>query len=163
MSIHVDIQAACTEPVPQDQDICRWVSCTINTVTDTDEAEVSVRLVAESEMGELNHQYRGKSGSTNVLSFPADLPADLQLPLLGDIVVCPAVVIREAQQQHKTTQQHWAHMLVHGSLHLLGYDHIEDDQAEQMEALEISILQSLGCPSPYEQMPEAMADAKVRT
>jgi len=144
---HIDIQVACEEPVPEPAEIQRWVSAAL--AHRKAEAEVSVRLVSEVEMTTLNQQYRGREGSTNVLSFPADLPPELELPLLGDIVVCAAVVAREAREQHKQLPQHWAHMLVHGSLHLLGYDHIDAAQADIMESLETTILQALGYPCPY--------------
>lgn len=115
-----------------------------------DEAEVSVYIVDEAESQELNSQYRGKDKPTNVLSFPADIPEEVGTPLLGDLVVCAPVVEREAQEQGKTLEAHWAHMLVHGSLHLLGYDHIEDDEADVMEALETEIITGLGFPAPYQ-------------
>ena len=147
MKLHVDIQTACPEPVPEEEDIRSWIAAALQ--NQRDEAEVSIRLVGEAEMTALNHNYRGKESSTNVLSFPSDLPADVDSSLLGDIVVCAAVVEREAQEQNKSLQAHWSHMLVHGSLHLLGYDHIEDKQAEQMETMETTIMKSLGYPCPY--------------
>jgi probable rRNA maturation factor len=100
----------------------------------------------------LNSTYRQKTGPTNVLSFPFDLPEDIQLdmPILGDIVVCADVVNREAQEQHKTLDVHWAHMIIHGVFHLLGYDHETDHDAEKMERLEINVMQSLGFNNPYE-------------
>jgi len=143
----IDIQVACEEPVPGKAEIRRWVGAAL--AHRQADAEISVRLVSEAEMTALNKQYRGREGSTNVLSFPADLPPELELPLLGDIVVCAAVVAREAAEQHKQLPQHWAHMLVHGSLHLLGYDHIDTAQADIMEPLETTILQALGYPCPY--------------
>src|SRR5690554_8049362 len=97
---------------------------------------------------DLNHRYRGKNSPTKVLSFPADLPPELGLPLLGDLVVCADVVAREAAEQGKTPSAHWAHMLVHGTLHLLGYDHINDAEAEVMEALETAIVTALGFAPP---------------
>jgi probable rRNA maturation factor len=114
------------------------------------EAEVSIYIVDEAESQELNAQYRGKDKPTNVLSFPADIPEEVGIPLLGDLVVCAPVVEREAQEQGKTLEAHWAHMLVHGSLHLLGFDHINDDEAETMEALETEIITGLGFPAPYQ-------------
>jgi probable rRNA maturation factor len=147
VKLHVDIQTACPEPVPEEEDIRSWIAAALQ--NQRDEAEVSIRLVGEAEMTALNQNYRGKESSTNVLSFPSDLPADVDSSLLGDIVVCAAVVEREAQEQNKSLQAHWSHMLVHGSLHLLGYDHIEDKQAEQMETMETTIMKSLGYPCPY--------------
>ncbi|MFN3785214.1 MAG: rRNA maturation RNase YbeY [Thiothrix sp.] len=122
------------------------------------EAGVVVRVVAEAESQALNRSYRGKDYPTNVLSFPYDLPP---LPLeadetayLGDLVICQPVMRREAAEQGKTSEQHWAHLLVHGLLHLQGYDHIDDAEAEAMEALEIRILAQLGFPNPYQQFTE---------
>ena len=147
VNLQVDIQRACSESTADDEDIESWIAAALE--HRRHDAEVSVRLVTEEEMTALNHQYRGRDSSTNVLSFPADLPVDLEHPLLGDIVICPAVVAREAAEQGKSEQQHWAHMLVHGCLHLLGYDHIDPQDAELMESLETTILKSLGCPCPY--------------
>jgi probable rRNA maturation factor len=113
------------------------------------QAEISLRIVDEAEMTELNGQYRGKTYPTNVLSFPADLPPEVKLPYLGDIVICAAVVEREALAQGKQPRDHWAHLLVHGTLHLLGFDHIESADAEAMESREIEILQELAIANPY--------------
>lgn len=155
MNLVVDIQSATSDPCPDEDDIHRWVEAALQ--GRRDEAEVSIRLVDEAEMAELNSRYRDKAGSTNVLSFPADLPAGIDHPLLGDIVICPAVVNREALEQHKTPPQHWSHMVVHGSLHLLGYDHVEPDQAHVMETLETEILSGLGHPCPYKENGDAEA------
>ncbi len=102
-------------------------------------------------MTDLNGRYRDKPQPTNVLSFPSELPDELALPLLGDIVICAPVVNREAEQQGKSPAAHWAHMAVHGTLHLLGYDHIENEDAQRMESLETRILARMGLPCPYEQ------------
>lgn len=126
-----------------------WITAALKSQK-LDEAEVSLYIVDEAESQELNSQYRGKDKPTNVLSFPADIPEEVGVPLLGDLVVCAPVVEREAQEQGKTLQAHWAHMLVHGSLHLLGFDHIDDDEAETMEALETEIITGLGFPAPYQ-------------
>lgn len=148
MNLQVDIDSACAEPAPEDEDLRSWIQSALgNRQQDT---EISVRLVDIEEMSQLNQTYRGKPGPTNVLSFPADLPAELELPLLGDIVICSAVVQREAQEQGKPLAAHWAHMTVHGTLHLLGYDHIEDDDAKTMETLEAKILATLNYPCPYQ-------------
>ncbi|MGB1951619.1 MAG: rRNA maturation RNase YbeY [Marinobacter sp.] len=115
-----------------------------------DPSEVTIRIVDIDESTELNSQYRGKSGPTNVLSFPFEAPAGITVPLAGDLVICAPVVEKEAKDQHKALAAHWAHMVVHGMLHLQGYDHIEDNDAEVMEALEIRLLEQLGYGNPYE-------------
>ena len=150
MRLHVDIQSASIEPVPEEDDIRNWIAAALADHRQQQETEISVRLVDLAEMTTLNETYRGKTGATNVLSFPADLPAELQLPLLGDIVICAPVVRCEALQQNKNLSAHWAHMTIHGTLHLLGYDHLEDDEAATMEALESNVLQSLNYPCPYQ-------------
>ena len=149
MSLRVYIQSACSEPVPDEDDIRSWIAAALAGPEMRGDAEVSVRLVGEDEMSRLNQVYRGKSGPTNVLSCPSDLPSELALPLLGDIVICAPVVIREAAEQDKCLSAHWAHMAVHGTLHLLGYDHIDQEDAGIMEGLESRILQSLDYPCPY--------------
>jgi probable rRNA maturation factor len=115
----------------------------------SDEVSVSVQIVSRDEMRELNHTWRGKDKPTNVLSFPMELPDEVDLKILGDVVLCADVINAEAKQQHKPLQAHWAHMVVHGMLHLQGYDHVDDRQAEAMEALEIRILNQLGFENPY--------------
>ena len=113
--------------------------------------EVTIRIVDEAEIQDLNATYRGKDKPTNVLSFPFEVPDHVELDLLGDLVICAQVVRKEANEQHKDETAHWAHMTIHGILHLLGYDHIEDIEAEEMEGLEIKILHDLGYPNPYLQ------------
>lgn len=147
MKLQVDIQNACTGPTPEEPEMRRWIAAALAGRCEV--AEVSVRLVEEQEMAALNSEYRGKPGATNVLSFPAELPPGVECPLLGDIVICPVVVDREAREQHKTPTQHWMHMLVHGSLHLLGFDHVEEADARCMESLESQILHDHGYPNPY--------------
>jgi probable rRNA maturation factor len=147
MNLQIDISIASTEPTPQESDIKSWI---IAALTDRQlDTEISVRLVGIEEMSQLNHDYRNKTGPTNVLSFPAGLPEDLKLPLLGDIVICTPIVLQEAVDQGKPAQAHWAHMTVHGTLHLLGYDHVEDEDALVMESMETAILASLHFPCPY--------------
>jgi probable rRNA maturation factor len=149
MTFQIDIESnSQSQQLPAMADIELWISAALY-AQKLSEAEVSVYLVDETEGQALNLQYRGKDKPTNVLSFPADLPEEVDIPLLGDLVVCAPVVEREAAEQGKTLAAHWAHMLVHGSLHLLGFDHIEDEAAEQMEALETAILVQLGFPAPY--------------
>ena len=115
---------------------------------------MTVRIVDTEEITQLNQQYRQKSGATNVLSFPFELPPGLPAEAcektLGDLVVCAAVVVDEAEAQQKPLEAHWAHMIMHGTLHLLGYDHLTEEEAEQMETLEISILNTFGYANPYE-------------
>lgn len=149
MNITFDLQVASeSQRVPAAEAIGVWLSC-CESILEQD-TELSIRIVDEAESAALNAQYRHKDSPTNVLSFPADLPKSLGLPLLGDLVLCAPVIEREAREQGKTADAHWAHMLVHGTLHLLGYDHIEDNEAEIMEALETQLIQSLGFPPPYE-------------
>ncbi len=109
-----------------------------------DEAEVTVRIVDVPEMTALNTQFRGQNKPTNVLAFPLETA-----PLVGDVVICAPVVVLEAKVQKKSLKAHWAHLTIHGILHLLGYDHMTSVEAEQMEGLEIDLLKKLGFPNPY--------------
>ena len=145
----LDLQLACESEtgLPDEALFQRWLDAAV--IPFQEEAEVTVRLVDEPESHELNLTYRGKDKSTNVLSFPFEAPPGIELPLLGDLVICRQVVEQEAQEQGKPLEAHWAHMVVHGSLHLLGYDHIDDDEAEEMEALETEIMLALGYADPY--------------
>ena len=148
-SIFVDLQIATEniEGLPTEEQIVQWATAAVQ--PEGDEVEMTVRIVDESESHELNLTYRGKDRPTNVLSFPFECPDEVELPLLGDLVICHQVVEREAAEQEKPLMAHWAHMVVHGCLHLLGYDHIEDDEAEEMESLETQIMQGLGFDDPY--------------
>lgn len=114
-------------------------------------AEITLRLVDEAEIQALNKAYRDQNKPTNVLSFPADVPIEvaLELPFLGDIILCVPVICREAEEQKKTAIAHWAHMVVHGILHLLSYDHMNDHDAKIMEDKEILILKNLNIDDPY--------------
>lgn len=114
-----------------------------------EDLELSVRLVDKKEIQALNLQYRQKDKPTNVLSFPCDIDLPISPRLLGDLVVCSAVVNEEAKAQGKSFEAHWSHILIHGLLHLLGYDHIEEDEAEVMEDLERKLLAKLGYDDPY--------------
>lgn len=145
----IDLQIACEQEsgLPTAQQIEQWATAAVQ--PQSDEVEMTVRIVDEAESHELNLNYRGKDRPTNVLSFPFECPDEVELPLLGDLVICRQVVEREAQEQDKPLMAHWAHMVVHGSLHLLGYDHIEDDEAEEMESLETQIMTELGFADPY--------------
>lgn len=145
----LDLQLACDDNtgLPEEAQFQTWLDAAI--LPFQEEAEVTVRLVDDEESHDLNLTYRGKDKSTNVLSFPFEAPPGIELPLLGDLVICRQVVEREAAEQNKPLNAHWAHMVIHGSLHLLGYDHIEDDEAEEMEALETEIMLALGYADPY--------------
>ena len=146
--LELDIQRATQAVAPVDADFRRW--CELALQQRKADSEMTIRLVDEAEARELNHTYRHKDYATNVLSFPADVPDDLlDIPLLGDLVICVAVVEREAAEQGKSLAAHWAHLVIHGCLHLLGYDHIEDEEAEEMESLERELLAQLGHPDPY--------------
>ena len=145
----IDLQMACEQEtgLPTAEQIEQWATAAVQ--PQSNEVEMTVRIVDEAESHELNLNYRGKDRPTNVLSFPFECPDEVELPLLGDLVICRQVVEREAQEQDKPVMAHWAHMVVHGSLHLLGYDHIEDDEAEEMESLETQIMMGLGFADPY--------------
>ena len=145
----IDLQIACEQEsgLPTAEQIEQWATAAVQ--PQSDEVEMTVRIVDEAESHALNLNYRGKDRPTNVLSFPFECPDEVELPLLGDLVICRQVVEREAQEQDKPVMAHWAHMVVHGSLHLLGYDHIEDDEAEEMESLETQIMTGLGFVDPY--------------
>ena len=146
--LELDLQRATDAATPDDAALRAW--CELALRQRSADSEMTIRLVDEAEGRELNHTYRHKDYATNVLSFPADVPDDLlDIPLLGDLVICVAVVEREAAEQGKSLEAHWAHLVIHGCLHLLGYDHIEDDEAEEMEALERELLAELGHPDPY--------------
>ena len=151
--MNVDVQVASDAAgIPASEDIRDWVERAVQAVNPGRDADVSVRIVDEQEMQALNRSYRDQDKPTNVLAFPAGdagfVPPG-EVPLLGDIVVCAGVVAREADEQGKPPGHHWSHMLVHGTLHLLGHDHVTDSQAQAMEALERRILDSLGIADPY--------------
>jgi len=112
-------------------------------------AEMTIRIATSEESQQLNHEYRGKDKPTNVLSFPFEAPPEIELPLLGDLIICPDVVLKESIEQEKTFHDHFAHMVVHGCLHLLGFDHINDQDALEMEAIEKEVLADLGISDPY--------------
>ena len=127
----------------------RWVEAALRGAKRRRPAELSIRVVDADEGRALNRDYRGKDYATNVLSFPIELPPGVASPLIGDLAICAPVVLREAAGQGKRPGDHWAHLTIHGVLHLLGYDHIEDAEAEAMEALETRILAGLGIADPY--------------
>ena len=160
MSAILDIQLATNSTgIPKEEAIQLWLDCLLLHLQ-IDNKEITVRIVDLEEIQQLNLQYRGKDKVTNVLSFPFEMP-ELNLPdgkqlddsmsnFLGDIVICAQVVSQESEQQNKLLKHHWAHMLIHGTLHLIGYDHIDEQGSEEMEAIEIAILQKLAIDDPYQ-------------
>lgn len=153
MSITVQIQYAVPRTrVPLQADFRRWVEAAL--VNQSKAGEITIRVTGENEAAELNQRYRRKEGATNILSFPFEVPScvPLNVPFLGDLVVCAPVVVREALEQAKNERAHWAHLVVHGVLHLLNFDHQQEAEAQQMEGLEVTILKSLGYPDPYESV-----------
>lgn len=149
MSTELDLQIACAATqLPDKAQFELWLNAVL--VSYKKDLELTIRLVTPQESQQLNHQYRGKDKPTNVLSFPFEVPEGIDLNLLGDLVICTQIIEQEAKQQNKTLNAHWAHMVIHGCLHLLGYDHINDEQATKMESLEIQILAKLDIADPYE-------------
>jgi len=146
--VHVDYGVARTG-LPSAVSFRRWVDATLAGAKRRKPAELAIRIVGTREGRRLNRDYRDKDYATNVLSFPVELPPGVILPLIGDLAICAPVVAREADEQGKHARDHWAHMTVHGVLHLLGYDHMDDAEAEAMEALEVRILAKLGIADPY--------------
>ena len=148
MATSLDLQLACTsEKLPSEQDFQRWLDIALGQYER--DFELTIRLVDNEESQALNSQYRGKDKPTNVLSFPFEVPDGIELDLLGDLIISAEVVEQEALEQEKPLLHHWAHMVIHGTLHLLGYDHISDEEAEEMEALEVKLLAELSIPDPY--------------
>ncbi|MGB0833176.1 MAG: rRNA maturation RNase YbeY [Psychrobium sp.] len=146
--IDLDLQVACDEAnLPSEEHFITWLTAALK--ESKPDAEVTIRLVEEDESQALNFEYRGKDKPTNVLSFEFDAPPMVELNLLGDLVICKSIIEKEAVEQEKALFDHWAHMVVHGSLHLLGMDHIEPDQALEMESLEKKILATLAIDDPY--------------
>lgn len=146
--LEIQIASHATQ-IPSLQQFQLWVDTTLTDLLTI--MEVVIRIVDEAEMIELNQTYRHKMGTTNILSFPFESPEGLDLNLLGDLVICAPVIEQEATVQQKQPTDHWAHIVIHGLLHLLGYDHIDDTEAEMMESLEIRILKQLNINNPYQE------------
>ena len=145
--IDVDVQRASGSAlIPPDPSLRNWAKLAL---ADHGEACLTIRIVDEEESADLNRRFRCKEGATNVLSFEADVPPEVDLPLLGDIVICAPLVAAEAIKQKKELKAHWAHMVIHGVLHLIGFDHESEADAAAMEAREIALLARLGFPDPY--------------
>ncbi|STX28781.1 metal-dependent hydrolase [Legionella beliardensis] len=148
----IDIQVACEKPLPiADEDVRKWVNLTLKEHSEV--AELTLRFVDTHEIAELNKTYRKKDKPTNVLAFPSNLPDEIKIeyPLLGDIIICPNVLEKESQEQAIALDAHWAHIVIHGVLHLLGYDHIKEKDAQKMQTMEIKLLAKLGFANPYQQ------------
>lgn len=155
MTNKIELQQASSAPSPDEKQLQAWLAQCLELLGETG-SEVVIRMVDDKESQALNEHYRQKNSPTNVLAFPAEIDglpdavlADLESRPLGDIVICASVVNREVDEQGKSRDAHWAHMLVHGCLHLLGYDHINNADAKTMEDLEVRILENLGFSSPY--------------
>jgi len=152
MPLLIDLQLAVSaEHIPSQDKFQRWANAAAN-ACGVENKELTVRLAGEAEAAELNSRFRHKSGPTNVLSFPFEDPPGMVTDVLGDLIICAPLVQREAVEQCKTLEEHWAHMLIHGVLHLCGYDHIEPAQADEMESLETRILTGLGYRPPYNEL-----------
>lgn len=156
--IHLNYQMAVDDDqrpqLPEEDQIVNWIEAAMLDDRQDGETEITLRIVSAEEIQTLNRDYRGKDKVTNVLSFPFEIPPGLvdlgeELPYLGDLVICAEKVAQEAIEQEKSLTAHWAHMVVHGCLHLQGYDHIDDDEADEMESLEVDMLAELGFVSPY--------------
>ena len=165
MKVVVDLQLISEVANTPSLEQCEQALQQVLAVVDIDETkECTLRIVDDRESAELNEQYRGKSGSTNILSFPFESPPTcdlsqlenglveselLEIGLLGDLIICAPLVVKEAREQNKTELQHWMHLIIHGGLHLLGYDHENEDEANIMESLECRAMDNLGYPNPY--------------
>ena len=150
MSDYVDIQHACEKKIPvSDETLARWVQLVLPPNQQT--TELTLRFVEQDEITDLNRTYRKQNTATNVLSFPSDLPSEIMLkhPFLGDVIICPAVLEEESLALNKPLIAHWAHIVIHGLLHLLGYDHKEEQDTALMQSLEIKVLAELGFDNPY--------------
>jgi len=149
MNTTLDLQIATEneQQLPTEAQLTTWLNAVVKRFQDS--AEVTIRIVDNEESQQLNNDYRGKNKPTNVLSFPFEIPEGIELDLLGDLIICKQVVELEAQEQQKALTAHWAHMVIHGTLHLLGYDHIIDEEAEEMEGLETEIMLELEFEDPY--------------
>lgn len=157
-TVHLDIQNACqASGIPDTSEFIEWVSRALahRKIQTHRACELTLRIVDTEEITQLNRNYRGKDGATNVLSFPFEyppgIPDDPGQQILGDILICAPIMQEESLEQNKSIKAHWAHLIIHGTLHLLGYDHVDDTEAQQMEQLETQLLADLKFPDPYQQ------------
>lgn len=158
MKVTIELINACSESKhPTKQDFQHWAEAALFALAEEKSArvqknvELSIRLVDEDESAALNENFRQKKGPTNILSFPCSENRITETNLLGDLAICVPLVTKEATEQNKTLEAHWAHLTVHGVLHLHDFDHEEKQAAIKMETMEISILDTLGYENPYEQ------------
>ena len=151
MTYYIDIQNATEEPLPLTEDELSSLA-ELALRDHKNDAELTIRIVNSEEMIHLNHTYRKQNKTTNVLAFPCSLPDNIELecPLLGDIIICPEVLLAESQQLNKSLKEHWSLIVIHGVLHLLGYDHIKDEEAMVMQSLEVKLLAEIGYSNPYD-------------
>ncbi len=150
MTYYIDVQNATEEELPlSENELISLASLALKNGYET--AELTIRLVKPEEMINLNLTYRQQNKTTNVLAFPSCIPKEVELesPLLGDVIICPEVLLLESKALKKILKEHWSLIVIHGVLHLLGYDHIEDADAEKMQGLEIKLLEELGYTNPY--------------
>lgn len=151
MAIELDLQIACEHAdIPSQEQFLLWVETALSNTNKN--FELTIRIVDIEESQQLNSQYRQKNKPTNVLSFPFEVPEGIELNLLGDLVICADVVIQEASEQNKLKNNHWAHLVIHGCLHLLGYDHINEEEAIEMESIETQLLSTLSIDNPYQEV-----------
>jgi len=148
MTVTIDLSIAShSNQIPSETAFKKWVNAVA--ISQSEDYEISIHVIDEKESSSLNHTWRNKEGPTNVLSFPADLPEGVPISLLGDLAVCAPVIEKEASEQAKSLEAHWAHIIIHGTLHLFGYDHVDESEAEEMESMEIDIMKRLGFSNPY--------------
>lgn len=154
MKVSIDLQIATEETLkdyPSLEKMELWAQTALTEGGRTQDSELTIRMVDSEEIHELNRDYRNVDRPTNILSFPFEMPEGIEtLPLIGDLVICKAVLEKECTEQHKTLEEHFCHLIIHGCLHLIGYDHIKEDEAKIMEGHEIKALAKLGYKNPYE-------------
>lgn len=149
MSLTINIQRVVKSTViPSDEAFSQWINAA--QITTEKNAEITLRIVSAEEIQSLNRDYRNKDIATNVLSFSSEVPVGPELQLLGDIVICADIVAQEAHEFEKPLEERWAHMVVHGCLHVQGFDHIQSDEQEIMEKKEVEVLKALGFSNPYQ-------------
>ncbi|WP_372761475.1 rRNA maturation RNase YbeY [Pseudoalteromonas sp.] len=148
MTTVLDLQLACEfDNLPSEAQFLLWADKALSHYRD--ESELTIVISDEAQSQQLNNDYRGKNKPTNVLSFEFEAPPGIDIPLVGDLIICPAIVHAEAIEQEKSFHDHFAHMVIHGCLHLLGFDHIKSEEAFEMESIEKQLLAELNIADPY--------------